>query len=92
MLSVQRNGMALALAAVIVAGAWVYARGLRQVAADLVGGAADVAAGAVEGIGDAVGVPRTSAQQCELDIAAGRVWDASFSCPAGQFLEWWMSK
>jgi hypothetical protein len=43
-------------------------------------------AGTIEGIGLAVGIPRTNMTQCEADRAAGRWWDASFSCPAGDFL------
>lgn len=42
--------------------------------------------GAIEGIGLAVGIPRTNMTKCEQDKAAGRWWDASFSCPAGDFL------
>ncbi|MES2251119.1 MAG: hypothetical protein V4645_27850 [Pseudomonadota bacterium] len=42
--------------------------------------------GAVEGIGLAVGIPRTDVSKCAQDKAAGRWWDASFSCPAGDFL------
>lgn len=32
------------------------------------------------------GVPETNATQCQLDIAAGKWWDASFSCPVGTFI------
>jgi hypothetical protein len=52
--------------------------------------AANLATGAVAGValgvGDAIGVPRTDKTQCEKDIAEGRYWDASFSCPAGTFI------
>ena len=44
------------------------------------------AAGIVEGLGETMGIPRTSQTQCQQDMAAGRWWDASFSCPAGTFL------
>lgn len=44
------------------------------------------AVGTVKGIGQAVGVPDTNRTACEADIAAGRWWDASFSCPAGTFI------
>lgn len=46
----------------------------------------DAAVGAVKGIGSVFGIPDTSLTQCEKDIAAGRTWDASFSCPAGRFV------
>jgi hypothetical protein len=51
-----------------------------------VGLAEGTATGVVVGIGTAVGVPETNRDQCASDLAAGRTWDASFSCPAKQFL------
>lgn len=48
--------------------------------------AGDAAVGAVKGAGAVVGIPDTNSAQCEADIAAGRWWDASFSCPAGRFV------
>ncbi|WP_354682655.1 hypothetical protein [Cupriavidus necator] len=64
--------------------------GLQGVAAGaasaLVGAVGDAASGAVLGIGDVLGVPRTDMSECELAIAEGRTWDASFACPAGAFL------
>lgn len=60
------------------------------VASDLARGAVDAANGAivggVKGIGAVFGVPDTSLSRCEADIAAGRTWDASFSCPASRFV------
>jgi hypothetical protein len=52
-------------------------------AVDLAGG---VVAGASMGIGDALGIPRTNMNECERAIAEGRTWDASFACPASDFL------
>lgn len=52
-------------------------------AVDVVG---DVAVGAVKGIGTVIGIPDTNTDQCSADIAAGRTWDASFSCPASRFI------
>ena len=46
----------------------------------------DLGAGAGLGVGDAVGIPRTDKTACQAAIAEGRWWDASFSCPAGDFL------
>lgn len=46
----------------------------------------DTAAGVVLGIGDSVGIPRTDQTECERALAEGRYWDASFACPAGDFL------
>ena len=54
---------------------------------EAIGNAAGAAAGGVVlGLGDQIGIPRTNMTQCEKDLAAGRTWDASFSCPAGQFI------
>lgn len=53
----------------------------------LVSTAADAGVGAVKGIGEAVGIPDTNADQCSADIAAGKVWAASFSCPAPRYLK-----
>lgn len=52
-----------------------------------VGAVGDAASGAVLGIGDAFGVPRTDMTACEQAIAEGRTWDASFACPAGDFIK-----
>lgn len=45
------------------------------------------AEGAVIGIGEAVGIPQTDADQCAAYVAAGDWWNASFYCPAGTFLK-----
>jgi len=63
-----------------------------NIAAGAVGAVADAGAGTVLGVGDVLGVPRTNASQCEQDLAAGRTWDASFSCPAGTFISGTASK
>ncbi|WP_423197141.1 hypothetical protein DFLDMN_000717 [Cupriavidus sp. H19C3] len=55
-------------------------------ASALVGAVGDAASGAVLGIGDVLGIPRTDMTECERAIAEGRTWDASFACPAGTFL------
>lgn len=47
----------------------------------------DAAVGTVVGIGEVVGIPATNATQCQLDLAAGDLWAASFSCDAGTYLE-----
>lgn len=47
--------------------------------------AGEVATGAVKGVGALVGIPDTSQTQCQQDLDAGRYWDASFSCPAGDY-------
>lgn len=61
-----------------------------QMASNFVSGVADtvgeIGTGAVIGIGKIVGIPETNLTQCERDLAAGNYWDASFSCPASDFL------
>lgn len=42
--------------------------------------------GSVESAGLLVGIPKTNKTQCQKDVEAGRMWDASFSCPAKDFL------
>ena len=39
-------------------------------------------------IGDAIGVPRTNETECEKAKREGRTWDASFACPATDFLSY----
>jgi len=48
----------------------------------------DGASGVVLGVGDAIGVPRTDLTECERAKAEGRTWDASFACPAKDFLSY----
>jgi hypothetical protein len=43
-------------------------------------------AGVVVGIGEAIGIPRTNETECEKAMREGRYWDASFACPAGDFI------
>jgi hypothetical protein len=54
-------------------------------AVDLVDG---VVSGTVLTVGDAVGVPRTDETECQRAKREGRTWDASFACPAGDFLSY----
>ena len=45
-----------------------------------------VLTGAVETAGSLFGIPKTSQTQCQRDLQAGAWWEASFSCPAKDFL------
>ena len=54
--------------------------------AAVVNAATGAAVGAVEAVGQAVGIPPTDADKCAAAIAEGRTWDASFACPAVDFL------
>lgn len=82
--------MKAALAAAVLGAVALYMlkkKGVTNVAAGAVGVLGDAAAGAVIGIGDQIGIPRTDQTECEKAIAEGRTWDASFACPAGTFLK-----
>ncbi len=65
---------------------------LKGIGADVGGAAVDVVdgliSGAVIGIGQGVGVPPTNLTACQRAIAEGRTWDASFACPAKDFLSY----
>lgn len=77
---------------------WRAAGGTAAQAGSAIGGAAvDAAGGAVSGvaigIGDAIGVPRTDETECARAIREGRTWDASFACPAGDWIRYvWGSR
>ncbi len=58
-------------------------------AVDLTNG---VIAGTVTAAGDIVGIPKTNLSECDKAKAEGRTWDASFACPAGDFLYYWWNK
>lgn len=53
---------------------------------------ADAAAGTVVGVGEVFGIPATNMTECERAKAEGRTWDASFACPAGDFVSFWWNK
>lgn len=76
-----------ALAAVL---AFVAMRGARGTGASIGSAAVDLVdgtvGGVVVGIGERVGIPATNLTECERAKAEGRTWDASFACPAKDFL------
>lgn len=79
---------ALKIAGIVAAGVAAY-WAVTKVAKVGVGGAAkavtaaagEALSGGVKGIGETVGIPDTDLAQCRADLAAGKMWDASFSCP-----------
>lgn len=85
----------IALGGVLLAVAFVASRGARETGALLVSGTVDMVDGVIgeagSVLGAVVGVPRTQLDQCAADRAAGRTWDASFSCPAKDFLSYLFS-
>lgn len=85
-------GLALGWAAITVTKKWTDVTGALGGA---VSGAVDMAdkvvSSPVLAIGDAVGLPRTNETECQKAIREGRTWDASFACPAGDFLSYLVS-
>ena len=75
----------LALLAVAGVGLYVAKKGMAGAAAGAVAAVGDAAVGTVQGIGQLVGIPLTDETACEKAKREGRTWDASFACPA---LDW----
>lgn len=72
---------------------WAMTRGSAKETGAAIGGAVvDIAdgvlKGGVQGVGQVVGIPTTNQTECEKAKAEGRTWDASFACPAGDFLKY----
>jgi hypothetical protein len=67
---------------------FVLSKGVFGASAAITRGAADAAAGVVVGAGEAIGIPQTDQERCAEAIYAGRTWDASFMCPAADFLRY----
>lgn len=87
--------------AALLAVAYFWMRGAKQAGQDIgegisgavVGTVDGVLSGTVKGVGEMVGVPKTNMTECERAKAEGRTWDASFACPAGDFIKyWWWNK
>lgn len=66
---------------------WLYRKGVGGVAQSAVTALGNVAVGGVKGVAQTVGIPDTNADQCQTDLKAGKIWDASFSCTAGTYLK-----
>lgn len=81
------------IGAAVLAVWWLSRQGNAQALGETIGSAAvetvvGAATGVVLGAGDAVGIPRTNMSECERAKAEGRTWDASFACPAGDFIKY----
>lgn len=78
--------------AVLAALVWAATRGAKQTGQDIGGAVVDLADGVVSGgvvaIGERVGIPATNMTECERAKAEGRTWDASFACPATDFIKY----
>lgn len=70
---------------------WLVSRdNAKKAGAGLVNAAGNIAAGAVEESASWFGIPKTDDTECQLALAQGRRWDASFACPAGTFIKSWL--
>lgn len=72
---------------------WASSQGGAQATGQAVGGAFvdmtdGVITGVVTGAASLVGIPETDRTECQKAIAEGRSWDASFACPAKDFLNY----
>lgn len=83
---------AIAGAAVLAALLWARSKGAGGAGAAIGGAVVDMADGIVSGVvvgaGEIVGIPATNLNDCERAKAEGRTWDASFACPAGNFIKY----
>lgn len=90
-MTAQKIMLASGAFVVVLAAVWVWRRGLAGAAEDAakagVRVAGGLATGAVKGAGSVVGIPDTDMQKCQAAIAGGQLWEASFQCPAGDFLK-----
>lgn len=79
------GGVLLALGVVYIVG-----RGAGKVAEDVSRTAVNVAGGVVkgtvDGVSDAIGLQVPERSACDKAKAEGNTWEASFACPAGEFV------
>ena len=87
-----RPAYLLAGAAVVAALAWRTWQRPAEAGQAVGGAVVDLADGIVSGVvvtvGEKVGIPATNQTECQKAKAEGRTWDASFACPAGDFLRY----
>ena len=83
---------AVAVVAAVAFVAYKKAGGAAGVASSVGGAVVDAADGVVSGavfrLGDLIGVPRTDLTECERAKLNGDTWEASFACPAADFLKY----
>jgi hypothetical protein len=79
----------VAVLAALAYAAWRGAGGTgQQIGGAVVDLADGVIGGAVTGAGQIIGIPATNMTECERAKAEGRTWDASFACPAADFIRY----
>jgi len=78
--------------AVLAAAVWAATRVNKETGYQVGGAIVDMADGLVSGAvvqtGKIFGIPATNMTECERAKAEGRTWDASFACPAVDFIKY----
>jgi len=87
-LAALESGAVIALAVGAAIAVVLIVRNARAAARGAVNLAGNIGAGAIEGVGEQFGIPRTDENKCAAAKAAGDTWRASFDCPAGDFLKY----
>lgn len=86
------TGYLIAGGAVVAALAYIKFKGAAGLGKDIATGTIELVDSVVSETviagGEVVGIPRTNQTECEKAKAEGRTWDASFACPAGDFLKY----
>lgn len=71
---------------------WMATRGTKDAGQAIGSGAVNlvdgIVSGGVIGAGELIGLPPTNLTECERAKMEGRTWDASFACPAKDFLSY----
>lgn len=80
------------MAGVAVGAVLIYSTGAREIARAAVGLVKNTAVGVVYGVSDAVGLQNPDITACEAAKQAGDSWEASFVCPANDFIKYWWEK
>lgn len=75
----------LAVLGVALVGVYVL-KNIKSIASGVGSAVPAAVGGAVESVGEIIGVPPTNVDMCELAIKEGRRFDASLYCGAGRFI------
>lgn len=86
-ITIEQMGKLALLAAAAYGVYYVATKGVKAAAVAATGVVTDAAAGVVIGAGKAVGIPETDESECAKALREGRMWDASFACPASVFIK-----
>lgn len=71
---------------------WMATKGTKDAGQQIGSGAVNlvdgIVSGSVIGAGELIGLPATNLTECERAKLEGRTWDASFACPAKDFISY----